>query len=83
MLDTLGYPHPFFEDGTKYTVFSKELWELVILRKVSLEHAAYILHTSCESLLATAKSRGDMVPKIDLEQAERNLQGIMHGQPHN
>jgi hypothetical protein len=73
MLDNFGFPHHFFEGTEKYTVFSKELWDLVVMRKIPIEYAAFVLHTSIEGLINTAALRGE--PKIDvvIPEAERCL----------
>jgi len=76
MLDNFGCPHPFFEGHEKFTVFSTELWELVVRKMIPIEYMAYSLHTSVEGLLDTAKFRGDHIPEIDLPVAEKNLESL-------
>lgn len=83
MIDTLGFPHPFFEGKHKYSVFSRELWFLILMKRIPIEYAAYVLHTSIESILDTAKERGDKVPEVDILKAESNLRELVNGQPVN
>jgi len=73
VVDMYGFPHPFFEGKEKYQVFSREMWELVVCKKIPIEYAAYVLHTSPEGLINMARLREETIPEIDLDQAERNL----------
>ena len=73
MLDNFGFPHHFFEGTEKYTVFSKELWDLVVMRKIPIEYAAFVLHTSIEGLINTAQLRGEPKIEVVIPEAERCL----------
>jgi hypothetical protein len=76
MLDNFGFPHPFFEATDKYSVFSKELWELILRKMIPIEYAAYILHTSIEGIINTAQFREEANIEIDLLTAEKNLKEL-------
>jgi len=78
MLDNFGFPHPFFESNDKYSVFSKELWELIVRKLIPIEYAAYILHTSIEGIINTAQFRDEPNIEVNLVQAEKNLRELQN-----
>ncbi len=78
MLDNFGFPHPFFEANDKYSVFSKELWELIVRKLIPIEYAAYILHTSIEGIINTAQFRDEPKTEVNLLQAEKNLRELQN-----
>ncbi len=78
MLDNFGFPHPFFEANDKYSVFSKELWELIVRKLIPIEYAAYILHTSIEGIINTAQFRDEAKAEVNLVQAEKNLRELQN-----
>ncbi|MFA5036675.1 MAG: hypothetical protein WC479_05815 [Candidatus Izemoplasmatales bacterium] len=79
MLDNYGFPHHFFEGDDKYSVFSKELWELVIRKLIPIEYMAFVLHTSVEGILNTAKLREEHLPEINILTAEQALRDLRVG----
>ena len=84
MVNAQGLPHWAIEtkagsDGSPvHYVFSPELWYLMKKKKLAPHVVAFILRTSVEGLLFTAKERGEEnIPTVNLDKEETDIRKIM------
>lgn len=67
--------------GPEYAVWSPELWTLVLSGEISLATMAFVLRTSPEGLMLTARRRKESWPEsIVLEAEERRVRELLDAQ---
>ncbi len=82
IVNTQGLPYWAIEtkdDGIapSYYVFSPELWYLLKKDLISMHLIAFILRTSPEGILWTAKARGEKdIPKFDIDKMDKEEQSV-------